>query len=93
MDIREINYAIMFGSLTNVELNSIIDAVQFARKNIQRQNIVSLSIGRRVKWTSSKNPHGEQGVVEKIARKFVTVRTDAGSLWRVPANMLAVAEV
>jgi hypothetical protein len=30
--------------------------------------------------------------VTKIAQKYVTVRTSQG-LWRVPANMLRVAEV
>lgn len=90
MDIKQINSAIMFGSFTNVELSSIIDAVNFARAGLQRQNIRALSVGGQVRWVSSKNPMGEQGVVEKIARKFVTVKTASGARWRVPANMISI---
>ena len=88
MDIKQVNSAIMFGQWSDVELSSIINAVKFARSNLQRQVKRSLSLGSTVRWTSSKNPLGEQGVVEKIAVKFVTVRTAQGARWKVPANML-----
>lgn len=91
MDIKQINSAIMFGSLTNTELESIIDAVKFARGNLARQNKQALRIGARVKWRSPRNPFGEQGTVEKIATKFVTVKTDSQFRWKVPANMLEFA--
>jgi hypothetical protein len=90
MDIKQINSAIMFGNFTDVELNSIIDAVKFARAGLQRQVKRSLALGTTVRWTSSKNPCGEQGTVAKIAQKYVTVRTGSGMLWKVPANMLEV---
>lgn len=90
MDIKQINSAIMFGTWTDTELSSIIDAVKFARAGLQKQNIRAMTLGSRVKWTSPKNPRGEQGTVEKIALKYVTVKTAAGLRWKVPANMLEV---
>lgn len=88
--IRTINEEIMFGSFTDVELTSIIDAVKFARANLQKQNIRALRLGGQVRWVSSKNPRGESGTVQKIAHKYVTVKTATGLLWKVPANMLEV---
>ncbi len=90
MDIKQINSAIMFGSWTDTELSSIIDAVKFARVGLQKQNIRSLNLGSTVRWTSPKNPSGVQGTVEKIAIKYVTVKTASGYRWKVPANMLTV---
>lgn len=90
MDIKQVNSAIMFGTWTDVELSSMVDAVKFARAGLQKQNIRAMRLGSTVRWTSAKNPHGEQGVVTKIAQKYVTVKTAAGMLWRVPANMLEV---
>lgn len=90
MNIQQVNSAIMFGSFTTVELDSIIDAVKFARACLTAQNKRAMSIGSRVRWSSAKNPRGESGVVEKIATKFVTVRTDGDFRWRVPASMLEV---
>jgi hypothetical protein len=47
-------------------------------------------LGGAVKFTSMKNGMTYNGVVDKIAIKFVTVRTPQG-LWKVPANMLETA--
>lgn len=90
MDIKQINSAIMFGTWSDTELSSILSAVKFARQGLQRQNIRAMRLGSTVKWTSNKNPLGEQGTVEKIALKYVTVKTAAGMRWKVPANMLEV---
>jgi hypothetical protein len=90
MDIKQVNSAIMFGNFTDVELSSILNAVQFARANLRQQVKRSLTLGTTVRWTSTKNPRGEQGTVAKIAQKYVTVRTGSGMLWKVPANMLEV---
>jgi small-conductance mechanosensitive channel len=87
MDIQQINSAIMFGSLSNTELNSIIDAVKWARARITEQNKRNLSLGDVVTFRSSKTGGPVTGTVTKIAIKFVTVRTPQG-LWKVPANML-----
>lgn len=90
MDIKQVNSAIMFGTWTDTELSSIIDAVKFARAGLQKQNIRAMRLGSTVRWTSPKNPRGEQGTVEKIALKYVTVKTAQGMRWKVPANMLEV---
>lgn len=90
MDIKQINSAIMFGTWTDTELSSMIDAIKFARAGLQKQNIRALRLGSSVRWTSPKNPRGEEGTVEKIALKYVTVKTNSGMRWRVPANMLTL---
>jgi len=91
MDIKQINSAIMFGTWTNTELSSMIDAVKWARANLQKQVKRELSVGDNVNFTSSKTGMNVTGVVTKIAIKYVTVKTVQG-LWRVPANMLTKVE-
>jgi hypothetical protein len=91
MDIKQINQAIMFGNLTNVELMSVIDAVKWARANLTQQSKRSLRIGDSVNFTSTKQGMNVTGVVTKIAIKYITVKTATG-LWRVPANMLTKVE-
>ena len=87
MTVTEINRAIMFGNLTNTELSSVIDAVKWARAQMTKQNIRSISRGSTVKFTSSRDGRTYTGTVRKVAIKYVTV--DTGSmLFRVPASML-----
>ena len=90
--IQQVNSAIMFGDFTNEELNSIIDAVKFARASIANQNKRALTLGTLVKFTSSRTGMPVTGTVQKINRKFIIVReTNKLSNWRVPANMLEAA--
>jgi len=91
MDIEKINSAIMFGSFTNSELSSIIDAVKYAKSRLQKTTIRSLMVGDNVSFTSNKTGQNITGFVTKIAIKYVTVKTVQG-LWRVPANMLTLVE-
>jgi len=91
MDIKQVNSAIMFGTWTNTELSSMIDAIKFARASLQKQIKRSLMIGDNVNFTNSKTGMNVTGVVTKIAIKYVTVRTING-LWRVPANMLTLID-
>jgi hypothetical protein len=65
--------------------------VKFARSRLANVTKWSLKVGSEVKFTSSKTGITMQGKVTKIAIKYVTVSTAQG-LWRVPANMLTVAE-
>ena len=88
-EIQQINSAIMFGTWSDTELSSMIDAVKFARAGLVKQNKRALSLGSQVQWTSNRNGMTYMGSVEKIAQKFVTVNTGTGR-WRVPANMLTV---
>ena len=91
MDIKEINKAILFGTFTNTELSSVIDAVKFARAQLSKQVKRSLMVGDNVNFDSAKQGRNVTGVVMKIAIKYVTVRTATG-LWRVPANMLTLVQ-
>ena len=91
MDIKQINSAIMFGTWTDIELRSMIDAVKWNRAQLVQQTKRSLRIGDNVNFTSSKTGMNTTGVVTKIAIKYVTVKTITG-LWRVPANMLSKVE-
>jgi hypothetical protein len=85
--IQQVNSAIMFGTWTDAELTSMIDAVRWNRSQLQKQVKRSLSVGQAVKFTSVKRGMTMQGTVDKIAIKYITVRTPQG-LWKVPANML-----
>jgi hypothetical protein len=81
----------MFGTWTDIELRSMIDAVKWNRSQLQKNIKRSLSIGDNVNFTSTKNGQNFTGVVTKIAIKYVTVKTVQG-LWRVPANMLTLID-
>ena len=91
MDIKQVNSAIMFGTWTDTELGSMIDAIKFARASLQKTVKYSLRIGSSVEFTSTKTGLTYRGTVEKIAIKYVTVNTNQGR-WRVPANMLKVVD-
>ena len=91
MDIKQVNSAIMFGTWSNTELSSMIDAVKFARAGLQKQVKRSLTVGDTVTWNSTRNGQAIHATVVKIAVKFVTVRElppGPAVLWRVPAHML-----
>ena len=90
MNIKQINTAIMQGNFTNEELNSIGDAMRFARAQLVVRNKSALTIGSSVKFTSSTRGT-ISGVVKKINRKFIIVdQPGQFRSWRVPANMLEV---
>ena len=90
MNIKEINTAIIHGNYTNEELNSINDAIRFARAQLVARNKMVLSVGSNVKFTSSTRGT-ISGVVKKINRKFIIVdQPGQFRSWKVPANMLEV---
>jgi LysM repeat protein len=88
--IQQINSAIMFGTFTNTELDSIMSAVQYARAQLRKEKIRSFTKGDTVKFHSTKRGVTVTGTVTKVAIKYVTVK-DGVMLWRVPANMLEAA--
>ena len=90
MDIKEINSAIMFGNLSNDELNSVIDAVKYARAQMTKQKTRSFRVGDTVKFTSNRNGITYTGTVNKVKIKNILVKTGS-SLFNVPANMLEAA--
>ena len=92
-EIQQINRAIMFGNLTNDELNSITDAIKFVRANIAKRNKSALRVGDTVKFRNSRTGSITQGTVKKINIKYILVNESrpnslVTSTWRVPANML-----
>ena len=87
MDIKQINAAIVSGIYTNDDLNSIVDAIKFARAQLSKQNRRALMPGDTVKFTSNRNGMTYTGTVNKVKIKYVLVRTNAG-VFNVPANML-----
>ncbi len=91
MNISQINTAIIQGEFTNMQLNSIADAVKFARVRLAESTKRGLRLGDNVQFTSTKTGMTMTGFVTKIAIKYVTVKT-LGGLWRVPANMLTLVE-
>ena len=86
-DISEINRAILSGNFTNDQLISIGDAIKFARAQIAQKNKYTLTVGTKVKFTSTRTGQTVMGNVEKVNRKFIIVRSGMTN-WRVPANML-----
>ena len=91
LTIQQVNQAIMLQSWTDIELRSMIDAVQWNRAQLAKQIKRSITVGDNVEFTSSKTGRLTRGFVTKIAIKYVTVNTGMG-LWRVPANMLTVVD-
>jgi hypothetical protein len=86
-EIQQVNSAIMFGNFTDVELSSILSAVQFAKAQLRKEKIRTFKVGDSVKFTSTKRGMVINGTVQKVAIKYVTVK-DGYTLWKVPANML-----
>ena len=87
MQANDITRALVAGTFTNEELNSIIDAVKYARGRVANQVRFNIRNGSLVKFHSTKRGITVQGTVNKIAIKYVTVSTPQG-LWKVPMNML-----
>jgi hypothetical protein len=94
MTLQEINRAIIAGTFSNEDLNSIGDAIKFARGQLAQKAKFTLRAGSQVKFTNSRSGQTVLGTVEKVNRKFIIVRENGkafGGNWRVPANMLQAA--
>jgi hypothetical protein len=89
MNAQQITNALVQGTFTNDELQSVIEAVKYARAKLGKATKRSLSVGDNVQWVSSRNGLTVKGTVRKIAIKNVQVATAQG-IWNVPANMLEV---
>ena len=84
----DIQSAIVSGQFTNDELVAIQRALTFANAQLAHKKIQAFKSGTVVKFTSNRNGQRYNGVVEKVGKKNIVVRTPVG-LYRVPANMLA----
>ena len=89
MDIKEINSAIMFGNLTNAEINSIVDAVKYARAQRAKAQARALRAGDQVRFTSRGNIYF--GTIERVKLKNAFVKVGNFSRYNVPLNMLEAA--
>jgi hypothetical protein len=87
MSLATITRDIISGDYTNDELNKIAEAIRFVRGQITKQNRRSLVVGTQVKFTNSRTGQDVTGTVDKVAIKYITVRS-SNTLWRVPASML-----
>jgi small-conductance mechanosensitive channel len=88
LTLPQLNRQIMTAGYTLAELNSIIESVKFARTVLAKEVKSTLTVGSRVEFTDTRNRITYQGTVMKVAIKNVTVRTDTGPMYRVPASML-----
>jgi hypothetical protein len=86
----EIVSTIIQSRYTNDELNTIVEAVKFARARLGKQNIYSMRVGAKVQFKSSKTGLMVDGVVEKVNPKNILVRTAPFEKWKVPASMLTL---
>ena len=89
MNIKDINQAIMFGSFTNTELGSILDAVKYARANLTREVARQITIGSEVKFRD-RGGRVVTGRVEGIKIKNAVVNVGY-TRYRVPMSMLEAA--
>ena len=90
MNIMEINTAILQGGFTTEQLNSINDAVRFARARLGDQVRRELRIGELVQFKSNRNGMVYKGTLESIKIKNAVVATSLGR-YKVPMNMLEAA--
>lgn len=86
-ELGTVRSAIISGRFSNQDLDSIADALRFARSQLTKQNTRALRAGDVVKFTSNRNGITYQGTVDKIKIKYVLVNTPQGR-YNVPANML-----
>jgi len=89
MDIKAINSAIMFGNLTNADINSIVDAIKYARAQRAKAQARALRPGDQVRFTSRGNTFF--GTIERIKIKNAMVKVGNFSRYNVPLNMLEAA--
>lgn len=87
-NIQQIKQAIMFGNLTNDDINTVIEAVKYARAQLTRQNARSIWAGDNVTFRDNKRGINHTGTVEKVKLKYALVRTTQGLRYNVPLNML-----
>jgi hypothetical protein len=86
---QEIVTSIMFGNLTDHQINDVIEAIKYARKKLAASNYSKFRLGDTVKFNTWKRGW----IVGKIVKKSqVKSKVDVGGvIWRVPNNMLMAA--
>ena len=90
VDIVDIRIALVSGVYTVSELDSIAQALKFARAQLARQQIRACVPGDSVKFTNPKTGAIFCGTVDRVKIKNVIVATPQGR-YNVPANLLEFA--
>ena len=89
MDIGTINRAIISGAWSAADLQSITDAVAFARSKTARVNSVTFHAGDSVKLTHAKLGGTVIGTIKKIKIKKADVFIPSKNVtYNVPLSML-----
>lgn len=95
MSIQTVNAEILAGNFTNEQLNSVIDAVKFARSRIGQKNAFTLRAGAKVTATHDQLGGTVTGVVIKVKQKKALVKIEAGRkagvTFDLPLSMLSAA--
>ncbi len=90
MNITDIRSAIVSGQFTSAELETLAQALKFARNQLCRRNTFSFKSGDTVKFTNPKTGVTFRGSVDRVKQKYVLVATPQGR-YNVPANLLETA--
>ncbi len=90
MNITEIRGAIVSGQFSSDELETIAQALKFARNQLCRRNTFAFRTGDTVKFTSPRTGVTFRGTVDRVKQKYVLVATPQGR-YNVPANLLESA--
>jgi len=88
MNVKDINTAIVTGSFTNTDLDTIQDAIKFAKSRIASQLSVTLGKGTKVTLSHARLGGRVQGTVLKVKIKKADVKLDSGQTYTVPLSML-----
>lgn len=80
----------MQGSFTNDQLNSILSAVKYRRRQIGREMKRTIRVGDTVKFYHPKLGYDLTGPVREVLIKNIVVETPKGR-YKVPANLLEAA--
>lgn len=91
MNMTQIRTEILTGQFDNSELQQLMETVQYARAQLGKSVKRQLQPGVSVSFVSNRSGQRVLGTVERVAIKNIVVRTHLG-LYRVPANMIEVAE-
>ncbi len=86
MKVQDINSAIISGIYTNDDLNSIINAIKFARAQLTKQQARALRVGDQVRFSTRGNTFF--GTIERVKLKNAFVKVGMSSRFNVPLNML-----
>jgi hypothetical protein len=90
MDITEIRSAIVSGQFSVTELETLAQALKFARNQLSRRNTFAFRSGDTVKFTNPKTGVTFRGSVDRVKQKYVLVATPQGR-YNVPASLLESA--